>query len=385
MQQDKYNLSWNNYSNHLRGLLHEMMISKELTDVTLVCDDKRQFKAHKIVLSACSSVFKSIINDLPQTSSVIYLRGIQHQEMESILEFMYLGEASFYQERMNEFLNVAKNLQIKDMSNNVNLTEEPNMNSNDSHQESIKISNSTTDRKSTTTSNQNLEIKEETDYLDNENTDDVNLLDAEDFDFDTVVKEKNSKSDSDDSTVEQFTRHIRNAGVKYTCNQCDYQTTLQKTIRFHIQSKHEGMMYVCNQCDYQANYKGDLNRHIKSKHEGVRYACDQCQYQSPRQRDLIDHIKSKHEGVRYACDHCHPIPTPKYTLIYSMFGRYQCCNEASKIFVLRRFLAEDPSSSSSLVHFKLSKNLRSFEDFRPKIPKIFGKKSLFVEEILKEN
>merc|ERR1712012_936930 len=64
---------------------------------------------------------------------------------------------------------------------------------------------------------------------------------------------------------------------------------------------------------------------------------------------------------------------------------YQCCNEASKIFVLRRFLAEDPSSSSSSVHFKLSKNLRSFEDFRPKIPKIFGIKSFYVEEVLKEN
>ena len=63
----------------------------------------------------------------------------------------------------------------------------------------------------------------------------------------------------------------------------------------------------------------------------------------------------------------------------------QCCNEASKIFVLRRFLAEDPSSSSSSAHFQKSKNLRSFEDFRPKIPKIFEKKSSFVEEILREN
>ena len=70
---------------------------------------------------------------------------------------------------------------------------------------------------------------------------------------------------------------------------------------------------------------------------------------------------------------------------YYVLRTYQCCNEASKIFVLRRFLAEDPSSSSSSVHFKLSKNLRSFEDFRPKIPKIFGIKSLFVEEVLKEN
>jgi len=63
----------------------------------------------------------------------------------------------------------------------------------------------------------------------------------------------------------------------------------------------------------------------------------------------------------------------------------QCCNEASKIFVLRRFLAEDPSLSSSSVHFQLAKNLRSFEDFRPKIPKIFGEKSPFVVEIWKKN
>ena len=34
---------------------------------------------------------------------------------------------------------------------------------------------------------------------------------------------------------------------------------------------------------------------------------------------------------------------------------------------LRRFLSEDPSS----VHFQMPKNLRSFEDLRPKIAKIF--------------
>ena len=65
---EKHNLNWHTYSDHLREMLHEMMKSNELTDVTLVCDDKKQFKAHKIVLSACSSVFKSIINDLHQTT-----------------------------------------------------------------------------------------------------------------------------------------------------------------------------------------------------------------------------------------------------------------------------------------------------------------------------
>ena len=119
MHQETYNLHWHTYSDHLREMLHEMMKSDELTDVTLICDDKKHFKAHKIVLSACSSVFKSIIHDLPPNSSVIYLRGIQHQEMESILEFMYLGVATFYQERMNEFINVAKTLEIKEINKDV--------------------------------------------------------------------------------------------------------------------------------------------------------------------------------------------------------------------------------------------------------------------------
>ena len=30
----------------------------------------------------------------------VWLRGIHHQDLESILEFMYLGVATFYQERM---------------------------------------------------------------------------------------------------------------------------------------------------------------------------------------------------------------------------------------------------------------------------------------------
>ena len=37
---------------------------------------------------------------------------------------MYLGVATFYQERMNEFLNVAKNLEIKNISKDVEFDEE---------------------------------------------------------------------------------------------------------------------------------------------------------------------------------------------------------------------------------------------------------------------
>merc|ERR1712133_181895 len=111
---------------NLRKIYHELSMPNELTDVTLVCDDRRQFKAHKMVLSACSPVFKSIFNDLPENTTVIFLTGIQHQEMESILEFMYLGVTNFNTERMKEFLIAAKSLEIKgtDESISVNYTNE---------------------------------------------------------------------------------------------------------------------------------------------------------------------------------------------------------------------------------------------------------------------
>ena len=116
MYQEKFNLTWDTYPDHLRNMLLEMMNSSYLTDVTLVCDDKKQFKAHKIVLSACSTTFRNIIDGLHQDNPVIYLRGIQHEEMRAVLDFIYLGSTTLCQERLKEFLDVSKSLEINEVS-----------------------------------------------------------------------------------------------------------------------------------------------------------------------------------------------------------------------------------------------------------------------------
>ena len=86
--------------------MHEMMASDDFTDVTLVTDDKKTIKAHRNILSACSPVFKNILQfDCSNTNPIIYLRGIQYSEMES------MGEARLSEERMSEFLTVSLNLQ----------------------------------------------------------------------------------------------------------------------------------------------------------------------------------------------------------------------------------------------------------------------------------
>ena len=116
MNQEQINFKSWHYINHLREMLLDMATSNEFADVTLVSDDKKQFKAHKIVLSANSPAFKGIISDNPLSNSYIYLRGIQSLELEAILQFIYLGQATIDQERMDEFLDVAKSLEMKEIT-----------------------------------------------------------------------------------------------------------------------------------------------------------------------------------------------------------------------------------------------------------------------------
>ena len=113
---EQFDLNWHTYNDHLKEMMQNLFLSNESTDVTLVCEDRTKLRAHKFVLNACSPVFQSIINDLPQKDPVIYLRGVLALEMQSILQFMYLGQTRFYQERMNDFLNVAKSLEIKEIT-----------------------------------------------------------------------------------------------------------------------------------------------------------------------------------------------------------------------------------------------------------------------------
>ena len=89
---EKYTLNWHTFSDHLKVMFKDLYQEGSHSDVTLVSDDQTQFKAHKIVLSACSPVFKKIIESNPSQHPLIYLRGIQSYEMESILQFMYLGD-----------------------------------------------------------------------------------------------------------------------------------------------------------------------------------------------------------------------------------------------------------------------------------------------------
>ena len=106
------------FPEYLKNLLVDIQTSGDFADVTLVCDDQQQIRAHRNILSACSPVFKNILRiSASNPHSVVYLRGIQHEEMLSILQFVYLGQVTFSEDRVEQFLSVAKDLEIKELNN----------------------------------------------------------------------------------------------------------------------------------------------------------------------------------------------------------------------------------------------------------------------------
>lgn len=59
MDTPQYSLRWNNHLVHMMDAIEVLLQNETLVDVTLVCE-KTQFKAHKVVLSACRYLPKFI-------------------------------------------------------------------------------------------------------------------------------------------------------------------------------------------------------------------------------------------------------------------------------------------------------------------------------------
>ena len=112
---ENFCLRWQHYEASLITAFQELRSDEELLDVTLACDEGT-LQAHRVVLSACSSVFREILGQNKHPHPFIFLRGVNLAEMASILNFMYQGEVNVAQEKLNLFLSVAEELKVKGLA-----------------------------------------------------------------------------------------------------------------------------------------------------------------------------------------------------------------------------------------------------------------------------
>ena len=84
------------------------------TDVTLVCDDSESvISAHKVILSSSSEYFQNIFKLNQNNHHYISIEGVQKQDLDKLVEYMYLGKTSLEEERVIHFLQLSKRLKIR--------------------------------------------------------------------------------------------------------------------------------------------------------------------------------------------------------------------------------------------------------------------------------
>jgi len=114
---EKFCLRWNDFESNISVAFREIREEKDFFDCTLSCGS-RQIQAHKLILSACSPFFRSILRQNPHQHPLLYLKGVEFTDLQAVLNFMYHGEVNVAQEELNSFLSVAEDLKVKGLTQN---------------------------------------------------------------------------------------------------------------------------------------------------------------------------------------------------------------------------------------------------------------------------
>uniref|UniRef100_W8BBI7 Longitudinals lacking protein, isoforms H/M/V n=1 Tax=Ceratitis capitata TaxID=7213 RepID=W8BBI7_CERCA len=110
-------LRWNNHQSTLISVFDTLLENQTLVDCTLAAEG--QFlKAHKVVLSACSPFFATLLQQQYDKHPIFILKDVKYQELRAMMDYMYRGEVNISQDQLAALLKAAESLQIKGLSDN---------------------------------------------------------------------------------------------------------------------------------------------------------------------------------------------------------------------------------------------------------------------------
>nr|XP_053645657.1 broad-complex core protein isoforms 1/2/3/4/5-like [Cherax quadricarinatus]XP_053645658.1 broad-complex core protein isoforms 1/2/3/4/5-like [Cherax quadricarinatus] len=115
MEEGLLSLKWNNHKSTFFHVLSILREKHTYTDVTLACEG-RLYPAHKFVLSTCSEYFSDIFTSTSGNNIVIVLKDVRRQDLEYLLDYMYLGQVDVAQSELSSLIKTAECLRIKGLA-----------------------------------------------------------------------------------------------------------------------------------------------------------------------------------------------------------------------------------------------------------------------------
>eukprot|EP00092_Neocalanus_flemingeri_P038330 GFUD01041730.1.p1 GENE.GFUD01041730.1~~GFUD01041730.1.p1 ORF type:complete len:267 (+),score=44.12 GFUD01041730.1:17-817(+) len=238
----------------------ELIADEDFLDVTLVSNGNRHVKAHKLILSTLSPVFKVLLKKNPHPHPLILLKGVSHEDLEDLVKFIYSDEVEVPQDNLQRFLELAEDFQIKGLSNNFSRHKSYRKTMRDqSHpQESLFSATDiamTSSPKGTQLQSELLHEDKSEEFNDMYMDEKVMSLESLTFGEHGKPEEYSSKQPSAESN-----------GHVYQCSLCDYETKSEEVFNDHNRSKHQTFQNCCEDCSFYATNNLALQLHRFATH-----------------------------------------------------------------------------------------------------------------------
>ena len=242
MSNEKFCLKWNDFQSTVSRSFGSLREEQDFVDVTLVSDDEVQIPAHRLVLSASSSFFKTILKKNIHSHPLVYLSGVTSANLGFILDYIYLGEVQIYQEQLDDFLDIAQKLRIEGLISSDTRNDEQKEYKYLSPSPVCNDANSIKNQKDT---NQEVPplVQKDVAKLDLSLASDIGEIDRK---------------------LEELTDRVNGA---WTCKVCGKTSKRKLHLGWHIETHIEGLSFPCSDCDKIFRSRNSLLFHCKTYHK----------------------------------------------------------------------------------------------------------------------
>ena len=251
---EKLCLQRNDFKETITSSFSELRKDRGFADVTLVCEDGRQIKAHKFVLASSSPFFNALLKGNIHPHPLIYMRGLRSEDILAMLDFLYLGESKVFQENLDSFLALAEELKLKGFTTNAESekdleTPEP---------QSVSTKKELYQQIPESKLNSNIKSPVSKKFVDASISLTQEKISVDLEDLDEKIKDMFTKTDIPAGG---------DRGYLATCNVCGKQLPL-KAMPSHIEANHiTGISHTCDICGKGFRSRRSLGPHVSRKHD----------------------------------------------------------------------------------------------------------------------
>ena len=255
-------LKWDDFLLNTTSSFIDLRMEQEFADVTLSLGGNKTVEAHKVVLSSGSQFFKTLLLQNKHPHPLIYMRNINERDLMAVVDFLYHGEINILQENLENFLNLAEELQLKGLSgqndkkeNHGMVNQQQNINGHAKHGKD----------------NQNKQAMHRSD-----NIGEMDTFDNQDRTMSLVGESPVPKSsvsfrDGNEELDNKIRSMMERIDGAWTCTVCGKVDRLNRSnIKKHIESMHiEGGSHPCSICGKAFRSRNGLQSHVSQNHKQV--------------------------------------------------------------------------------------------------------------------